>query len=289
MIGKTLRQRYKIIKKLSEGGFGEIYVAKDIDIPVEPKPKCAVKRIEITDYDSYIIKLFEKEAQTLYKLSEHCTQIPKLLAFFWDDPDFYLVQELIEGKDLSREFTSSKKWSEEKVIKLVREILEILVCVHKHKIIHGDIKPQNIIRRKDDRLVLIDFGAVREINNLQLKIPGLKAFPRPVGTLGYMPQEQEKCQPKLSSDIYALGVMAIQALTGVPPWKFVKDDFGEIIWINLVNISDSLAEILTKMVRSDFKKRYANAAEALQAFNEKIKILPPLEVTDKWRLINKKK
>ena len=267
MLGKILRQRYKIIKKLSEGGFGETYIAIDLDIPVKPKPKCVVKRIEITDDDPYIIKLLEKEAQTLYKLSKNCPQIPKLLAFFWDNQDFYLVQELIEGRELSQEINPRKKWSEPKVIQLVREILEILVYVHGHKIIHGDIKPQNIMRRNDNRLVLIDFGAVREIGTFSLKVPSFKAFARPVGTLGYMPKEQEQCQPKLSSDIYAVGVMAIQALTGVPPWEFIKDNGGEIIWLNLVTISDSLAGILTKMVRSDFKKRYANASEALQALN----------------------
>ncbi|MCE2720720.1 MAG: WG repeat-containing protein [Dolichospermum sp.] len=269
MIGTILRQRYRIIKQLGKGGFGETYLAEDLDIPVTPKPVCVVKKLHPEEIDQYTIRLFEQEAKTLYKLGQNHNQIPKLYAYFQEGQDFYLVQEFIDGHDLTQEISPGKKLSENDVIQLLRDVLEILVYVHENKVIHRDIKPANIMRRKDGKLVLIDFGIVKQINNtITMKSGSTKRTKPLIGTLGYMPTEQAIGKPKYSSDIYALGIMVIQALIDLYPWNLPKDDDGEIIWNDKIEISGNLEKIITKMVSDDWTQRYRNAKEALDELNQ---------------------
>ncbi|MFN6127173.1 MAG: WG repeat-containing protein [Dolichospermum sp.] len=269
MIGTILRQRYRIIKQLGKGGFGETYLAEDLDIPVTPKPVCVVKKLHPEEIDQYTIRLFEQEAKTLYKLGQNHNQIPKLYAYFQEGQDFYLVQEFIDGHDLTQEISPGKKLSENDVIQLLRDVLEILVYVHENKVIHRDIKPANIMRRKDGKLVLIDFGIVKQINNtITMKSGSTKRTKPLIGTLGYMPTEQAIGKPKYSSDIYALSIMVIQALIDLYPWNLPKDDDGEIIWNDKIEISGNLEKIITKMVSDDWTQRYRNAKEALDELNQ---------------------
>ncbi|PLZ66879.1 protein kinase domain-containing protein, partial [Fischerella thermalis] len=150
--------------------------------------------------------------------------------------------------------------------KLLKEILEVLAVVHEHGVIHRDIKLQNIMRRQDGKIVLIDFGSVKEIKSLATNTEGEVNSTIVIGTPGYIPNEQANGKPRLSSDVYAVGMLGIQALTGVQPRKLPTDPAdGEVVWRNLVSISNELADILTKMVRCNFKERYQTAAEALQA------------------------
>ncbi|MDB9436214.1 WG repeat-containing protein [Dolichospermum lemmermannii CS-548] len=268
MIGNILRQRYRIIKKLGAGGFGETYLAEDLDIPVSPKPVCVVKKLHPTMIDPEIIRLFEQEAQILYKLGQNHDQIPKLSGYFQQDQEFYLIQEFIDGYDLSQEISPGKKLSEGDVIQLLRDVLEILVYVHKNKVIHRDIKPANIMRRKDGKLVLIDFGVVKQINTTIAIKSGSTSRTSGFGTVGYMPIEQAIGKPKLSSDIYALGMIAIQALIDLSPRLLAEDDDGEIIWIDQVEISERLKQFINKMVCCEWRQRYRNAKEALDELNK---------------------
>ena len=276
MIGQILRQRYKIINKLGAGGIGETYFAEDLDMPVTPKPKCVVKRLHPRAIDPDIQRLFQKEAEILYKLGQNHDQIPKLFAYFEDNGEFYLVQELIDGNDLSQEIYSGKQWSEAEVIKFLQEMLEVLAFVHQNNVIHRDIKPSNIMRRgRDGKLILIDFGIVKEVSTLVVNAQGQTVNTISIGTPGYQPSEQAQGKPRLSSDIYALGKVAIQALTGIAfAMDLPEDNDGEVIWRDRVQVSDTLAEILTKMVRYDFRQRYQTAAEALQALNLAVVLLP---------------
>ncbi|WP_413175455.1 tetratricopeptide repeat protein [Anabaena azotica] len=270
MIGSILRQRYKIIKELEleKGGFGETYLAEDLDIPVTPKPVCVVKRLKPTEIDRDSIRLFEQEARILYQLGQNHDQIPKLYAHFQEGEDFYLIQEFIEGKDLTNEISPGKKLSECDVIQLLRDVLEILVYVHDNKVIHRDIKPDNIMRRKDGKLVLIDFGAIKQINTTIAMKSGSTTRTIRIGTPGYTPLEQAMGRPKFSSDIYALGMMAIQALIDLSPRLLPEDDDGEILWIDQVEISDKLEQVISKMVRYDWRERYINANEALEELDQ---------------------
>jgi serine/threonine protein kinase len=267
MINTILQSRYKIIQQLGKGGFGETYIAEDLHIPSHPKPRCVVKRLQPAVIEPEISRLFEQEAQILYNLGKNHDQIPSLSAYFQEGNQFYLIQDLVIGNDLSQEITPSKKLSETYVIKLLQDVSMVLAFVHQNNVIHRDIKPQNIIRRQDGKLLLIDFGAVKQVKQTVLK-SGLTSKTISIGTPGYTPSEQAMGRPKYSSDVYALGMTAIQALTGKFPHELPEDNNDEIIWRNLVNVSDNLAIILTKMVKFRSGERYENAGLVLQALNQ---------------------
>jgi eukaryotic-like serine/threonine-protein kinase len=269
LTGKVLRNRYRILKFLGGGAFGETYLAEDLDLPNHPK--FVVKQLKPKILQAEVLqvarRLFENEARYLYQLGNLSQQIPKLLAHFEENGEFYLVQEFIDGNDLSAEIIPGKKWSEQAVIQLLQEILEVLAIVHQQNIIHRDIKPKNLMRRKEDgKIVLIDFGAVKEVKGLGVDTQGQVTSTIVIGSNGYMPNEQANSKPKLASDIYAVGVIGIQALTGKLPQEFAEDPkTGEIIWQHEVNVSKKLASFLNKMVSYHFSQRYQSANEALQA------------------------
>ncbi|MBW4447301.1 MAG: protein kinase [Spirirestis rafaelensis WJT71-NPBG6] len=266
MIGKLLDHRYQVIRVLATGGFGETYIAQDTKRP--GNPICVVKHLKGANSDPKIFetakRLFQSEAETLEKLGNH-DQIPRLLAYFDENKEFYLVQEFIEGHTLSEELVPNQRWSESEVIQMLLEVLNILEFVHREGVIHRDIKPDNIIRRtSDNKLVLVDFGAVKQLRSPNLNFPGQTTATVAVGTPGYMPTEQGQGKPRPNSDIYSLGIIAIQALTGVAPMDFQEDpDTGEIIWQHLAPVSPELAAVLSKMVRYHFKDRYNSIMQAL--------------------------
>ncbi|MEA5568189.1 bifunctional serine/threonine-protein kinase/formylglycine-generating enzyme family protein, partial [Anabaena sp. UHCC 0399] len=274
----TLAGRYEIIKLLGGGGFAVTYLARDNYQP--SKPLCVVKQLRPNQTQSRVIEFFEKEAAILERLGKH-PQIPQLLAHFNQDQNLYIVQEFIEGQDLSREIVPGKRLSESYITKLLQDALEILSFVHQHGVIHRDIKPQNLMRRQDGKIILIDFGAVKELGTLLINSQGEVNSSVVIGTPGYMSYEQYRGKPCFGSDIYALGVMAIQALIGVLPSELEEDpQTGEIIWQNQAQVSNHLAEVLTKMVRHHFSMRYPNATEALQALISVSAPLPPTVLSE---------
>ncbi len=259
-----LRGRYKITKLLGRGGFGETYLAEDGDRP--GNPICVVKQLQPISNSPNVLKaaqrLFNNEAEILYKLGNH-EQIPQLLAHFEENNQFYLVQEFIDGHDLSEEITPNRRWTEEQVIAFLKDVLIVLQFVHEQNVIHRDIKPSNLIRRRrDGKIFLIDFGVVKEIqlpttqNNTYSTIS--------VGTPGYVANEQLGGKPRVSSDIYALGITAIQALTRLYPEQIAENtQTGEILWRQNAQVSDRLAGILDLMVKSHFRDRYQSVEEVL--------------------------
>ncbi len=273
-----LRNRYKILKELGRGGFSVTYLAVDMDLP--GNPKCVVKQLKTRHSNNTILqiakKLFDREAQVLYRLGKGHKQIPEMFAHFEENDEFYLVQEFVDGHDLTKEIKTRHRLSEEKVIKLLQEILEVLSFVHENNVIHRDIKLRNIMRRRDDgKIVLIDFGAVKEIKGLAKNQQGDVNSTLIIGTPGYMPDEQANGKPRLCSDIYAVGMLGIQALTGMSPRELpFNPDNGELIWRDSAKVSDRFAEILTGMVRHHFSQRYQTAAEALIALKSPIIIIP---------------
>ncbi|MEE3718880.1 YARHG domain-containing protein [Tumidithrix elongata RA019] len=287
MLGKVIGGRYKIVSHLGSGGFGETYVAEDLQLP--DRARCVVKRLKPESKDSFILqtarRLFETEAKVLHRLGKH-NQIPQLLAHFEENREFYLVQELIDGQDLAQELGVSRSSSgvarnaiktEAQVLDFLEDVLQILEFVHQQDVIHRDIKPANLLRRKSDgKLVLIDFGAVKQIYT-QLSSQNPQAEPTnmtvAVGTVGYMPNEQANGKPRLCSDIYAVGMIAIQSLIGIPPSQLPEDPAtSEIAWRQSppnakityrAEVSPELANVLDKMIRYDFRQRYQSASEAL--------------------------
>jgi serine/threonine-protein kinase len=265
----TLLSRYKIIKEIGQGGFGDTYLAEDTALP--GNPKCVVKHLKRNPDPSVLAisqRLFENEAKILQDLGKY-DQIPALYAYFTENGEFYLVQEFVDGYDLNTEIIPGKKLSEKQTIKLLQEILEILAIVHQQNIIHRDIKPSNIMRRRaDGKIVLIDFGAVKEIAAFTVNSKGQTSLTVGIGTPGYMPSEQANGKPKFASDVYAVGIIGIQAVTGLLPAQLQEDSItGEIIWRNHAQVSDRFAEVINNMVRDHFSQRYKNASEALQVLN----------------------
>lgn len=264
--------RYRVIDCLRTTGFCETYVAEDTQLPGDPPPRCVVKKLQPQSNEDFVLetarRLFDNEAKVLYKLNDH-RQIPRLLAHLEVNGEFYLVQEYIEGKDLSQtEIVPGVRWQEAKVRRLLIDVLKILSFVHQNHVIHRDIKPSNLMRRAvDGKIFLIDFGAVKEITNMTLT-EGQGNIDKTVaiGTPGYMAPEQQSGNPRFNSDIYALGVTAIQAITGFHPDQLPREgDTGEIIWRNLApDCSEELAHVLDKMVRTYFPQRYLNVNEVLE-------------------------
>lgn len=267
---KPLGGRYKIISKLGAGGFGRTFVAQDLHLPGHPQ--CVVKQLKLQSSNAETLamarRLFDTEAEVLYQLGDH-DQIPRLLAHFEDKEEFYLVQEFIEGEPITKELAKGQIWTQARVIDFLQDILQVLSFVHQQQVIHRDLKPPNLMRRHSDgKIVLIDFGAVKQVSS-QVVNPdtGETNLTISIGTKGYMPNEQLAGIPRFSSDVYAVGMLGIQALTGVHPKRLGEDpQTGEITWREQApHISLELADILDKMVCYDFRDRYPTATEALDA------------------------
>lgn len=268
-----LANRYQLIKPLGGGGFGQTFLAEDLYLP--HRPCCVVKQLKpkSTDTNSQIIakRLFTQEAEILHRLGHH-DQIPSLLAYFEQDQEFYLVQDYIQGQPLNEMIRQGQPWAEGNVLILLLEILQVLAFVHQNNVIHRDLKPANLIRRQPDhKIILIDFGAVKEVSVCSVNGTGETTLTVAVGTPNYMPSEQQAFKPKFSSDIYAVGIIALQALSGLSPRQLPQDQNGEFTCSKLPTlapINPKFAAILDKMVRYDYRQRYPSATEAFLALQE---------------------
>ncbi|MEG4888155.1 serine/threonine-protein kinase [Microcoleus sp. F8-D3] len=259
ILQKLLRMRYRIREHLVNTEYSDTYLAEDENLP--DRPFCLVKRLK--SQSERTSQLFERETRVLYRLGQH-DRIPELLARFEEDGYFYLVNQFIEGQPLYQELIEGKPWEEHQVIALLKDILEVLVFVHKQDVIHRDVHPQNLIRRTSDgKIVLIDFGAVKEINTSQNTTGQTKS--RGGTQQDYIPPEQAIGSPKFCSDIYAVGIIGIQALTGMRPKQLRVDNLGNLIWQKNATVTPELARVLDQMVLYAFPQRYPSATEALEA------------------------
>ncbi|MFP4299535.1 MAG: CHASE2 domain-containing protein [Spirulinaceae cyanobacterium] len=295
MLEMTLAGRYRVVAKLSSGGFGETYIAEDSLRP--GNPRCVVKKLQpASDNPKHwelAERLFLAEAQILERLGKH-DQIPQLLAYFEEGSEFYLVEELIVGRSLGDEWPVDVPLSEPEVVAFLRDFLPVLVFIHSQGAIHRDIKPDNIIRRKsDNQLVLIDFGAVKEMQTLSDDDTEKTVA---IGTRGYAPKEQIAGSPRYNSDIYAVGMLAVHGLTLLHPAKLGEDmTTGEILWRDKALVREPLGSIIDKMIRTDFRDRFQNAEAVLAELQPLIDTLPaefkiestesrdrPLDATIPW-------
>lgn len=260
-----LSGRYQIKKVLGAGGFGRTYLAADTQRPGQPI--CVVKHLRPGRKDERFMqvarRLFATEAEILETLGRY-DQIPLLLAYVEENQEFYLVQEFIEGTSLSRELTKPLPvaW----VLTFLQDLLTTLNFVHSYHVIHRDIKPDNLIRRTPDhKIVLIDFGAVKQMQPPQkAQASSVQDSTVIIGTMGYAPPEQLSGQPGLNSDLYAVGMIAIQALTGVKPRDIERNqETGELDWQKDISVDPGLVSILNRMVRFNFTERYQSAQDVL--------------------------
>lgn len=267
------RDRYQVIRPLGRGGFGVTYLAKDMNLPGEPE--CVIKKLSPKNSNPAVLKRaaerFEREAKILSQLGSHA-QIPRLLDYFQINGEFFLVQEYVRGMTLVKEVRQKGLYSETKVKQFLREILPVLDYVHQNQVIHRDIKPPNIIRCQDDgRLVLIDFGAVKEeIAELGQEGTGQKVpTTQFVGTVGFAPPEQLSLRPVYASDVYAIGVTCLYLLTGKSPIEFDFEPMtGEISWQKSVpGLSQHFRKVLAKMLKINPRDRYQSAEQILRALD----------------------
>ncbi|MGK7918660.1 MAG: protein kinase [Trichodesmium sp.] len=270
-----LRGHYQVIKPIGKGSFGRTLLAKDLD---KFNMLCVVKQFLPQNQSLISInkasELFKREAEQLLKLGEH-PQIPTLYAYFEQDQNLYIVEQLIRGKTLQEELLEQGAFSEEKIWEILLDLLPLLQFVHEKKIIHRDIKPENILRlnriksqekgaNKKHQLVLIDFGVAKLNSPTEPYKMGTIT-----GTLGYAPIEQirgGKAYP--ASDLYSLGITCIHLLTQVPPNELFDPFSGELIWRSHLiqqgrKISYNLGKVLDKLVKDLVKDRYQSATDLL--------------------------
>ncbi len=269
MTSALLNNRYRIIQALGKGGFGETFLAEDTHMP--SRRLCVIKQLKpvITNNPQVyqiVQERFEREAAILEQLGEGNQQIPKLYAYFAENGQFHLVQEWMEGVTLTEKLQQEGLISEAEVRKILLNILPVLDYIHNRGIIHRDIKPSNIIlRKRDNKPVLIDFGIAKETMSTTIDGTGEITSSIVVGTKGFMPPEQAAGKPVFASDIYSLGLTAIYLLTGKRPHELETNlQTGETSYNSVnQNISYNLANVLNKAVRSNHKERYSTAREML--------------------------
>ncbi len=269
-----LKERYRTIRPLGQGGFGKTYLAVDEDKPSHPR--CVIKQFfpqaQGTNTVQKAAELFTQEAMRLDELGKH-PQIPELLAYFSQDSQQYLVQEFIDGRDLAHELASNGAFNEAQVRSLLNDLLPVLQFVHQHQVIHRDIKPENIIRRTSlskggtggiDQLVLVDFGASKVATGTALARTGTA-----IGSAGYAAPEQSLGRAFFASDIYGLGVTCIHALTQMHPFDLFDSSENSWIWRQALKspVSAALGHILDKMLEYAINHRYQSAAEVLSDLN----------------------
>lgn len=264
---QLFRDRYQVLKTLGRGGFGVTYLAKDAVLPGEQL--CVIKLLCPKVSNPVVMQRacqrFEREAKILSQLGSHA-QIPRLLDYFQVNDNFYLVQEYVRGRTLAKEIRLKGTLTESEVKQFLREILPVLTYVHEQQVIHRDIKPPNLIRCQDDgRLVLIDFGAVKEQFVQVSQNTQRGATTHFVGTLGFAPPEQLALRATYASDIFAIGVTCLYMLTGKPPMEFSYDaTTGEVAWQEYVEVSEHFSKILDKMLKVLVRDRYQSAEEILR-------------------------
>jgi serine/threonine-protein kinase len=265
-----LKDRYRVIQALGQGGFGATFLAIDEQLPGQPN--CVIKQLRPGNGSAapapHVLEmaqnLFEREAETLGRIGNH-PQVPRLLDYFVINEEFYLIQEYVSGATLQQEIKRSGPLSEHGVKQFLNEILPVLEYIHQHQVIHRDIKPANIIRRaQDGKLVLIDFGAVKYQDQQRQATASehtaLTSYA--IGTPGFAPPEQMAMRPVPASDLYALGVTCIYLLTGKSPKDLKYDpNTGELEWQRHVQISDHFAKVLKKMLEMSVRARYQSANE----------------------------
>lgn len=269
MTPTLLNNRYQVLQTLGSGGFGNTFLAEDTHMP--SRRRCVIKQLKPVTHDPQAYEVvkerFQREAAVLEELGEGHPQIPRLYAYFSEAGQFYLAQEWIEGDTLTKKVEQGVL-KENEVKAIITSLLSVLDYVHSRRMVHRDIKPDNIIIRKRDGLpVLIDFGAVKEAMNTVVNNPANSAESVVIGTPGFMSSEQAAGRPTYASDLYSLGLTAVYLLTGKLPQELQTDArTGELLWRqDAPTLHSNLAAVIDRAIRLTPRDRYATAREMLDA------------------------
>ena len=264
-IPDLLYRRFRMIKFLGQGGFGRTYLAEDTD---KLNKKCVVKQLVVNNQGTAglqkVLELFEREAEKLEQLGDH-QQIPRLVAYFSENNQLYLAQEYIEGETLNTILAKQGVWTEAQVKQLLESLLPVLTFIHQNKVIHRDLKPDNIMRRRNGEYVLIDFGVAKD---LAATVVQTQVGTR-VGTFGYAaPEQLENGEAYAASDLYSLGATCFCLLSKIDPFKlFTKQGYSWITrWQQYVSqpLSPELKKVLDKLLQEEIQYRYSSAHKVLQ-------------------------
>jgi serine/threonine protein kinase len=278
--GEIVAQRYRIVDTLGQGGSGTTYQAEDLQSGELVALK-ALSLHRVTDWKA--IALFEREARVLAQLNH--PGIPRYLDYFQvdtqEDRFFYIAQQLAPGQSLAELVQNGWRASPQDIRGIAIEILSILVYLHElnSPVIHRDIKPQNIIRREDGQVFLVDFGAVQDTY--------YNTFMRGstvVGTYGYMAPEQFRGQAVPATDLYGLGATLLFLLTHHSPADLPTDDL-KIDFRSRVQIAEEFADWLEKMLEPDAEDRFKSAKDALSTLRNKKAIASQPRSTFPWKAI----
>lgn len=272
MAPTLLNNRYRVLQTLGSGGFGHTSLAEDTYLP--SGRRCVIKQLKPVTHNPQTYELvkerFQREAAVLEELGEGNPQIPRLYAYFSEAGQFYLIQEWIEGDTLTQKVDKSGTLSEQEVKQILISLLPVLDYIHSRRMVHRDIKPDNVIVRQRDGLpVLIDFGAVKEAMHTQVNVPGNLPQSMVIGTPGFMPAEQAAGRPTYASDLYSLGLTAVFLLTGKMPQDLQTDDrTGEFLWRQYApNINPNLGMVIDRAIRFNARDRFTTAKEMLDALS----------------------
>jgi serine/threonine protein kinase len=270
-----LKDAYVAIAPIGEGGMGRTFRAVNRAKFDQP---CAIKQLMLQyqagNHRQKAIELFNREAAQLQSLGKH-PQIPELIAYFEQDNSLYLVQELIEGQNLLDEMKEQGAFDRAKIRELLIDILPVLQFIHERGVIHRDVKPENIIRRRSPltpegwQLVLVDFGASKVVNAATASKTG--TF---IGSAEYTAPEQLRGKATLASDIYSLGATCIHLLTTISPFDLYNDVEDRWIWRQYLKepVSESLGNILDRMLVKPTSSRFESAGIILDILNNKSEI-----------------
>jgi len=257
--GQVISDRYQLKENFGNNIGRQTWLAQDLSS--ETSELVIVKLLTFggnIPWDD--VRLFEREAQILQQLNHD--QIPKYKNYFSIDEStlwFGLVEEYISGNSLKQLLTQGTRFGEAEVIKIAQEILQILVYLHSFNppILHRDIKPSNLLLGDDNKIYLVDFGAVQD----SFAADGTTFTV--VGTYGYAPLEQFGGKTVPASDLYALGVTIINLLTRTAPSNLPNKDL-KIQFRDRVTVSPQLANWLDKMIAPAVERRYQAAISALK-------------------------
>jgi serine/threonine protein kinase len=276
-----LNGRFQVIEILAAKLWTRTYRAQDLHRPSQPD--CIITHLKaipiVPNYRAAIRDLFGREVTVLEQVGSHA-QIPSLLTWFEDEHGFYAVQEYVTGRSLSLDLLPQQPWTPAQVWQWLNSVLEPLAWVHQHGSIHGNLKPENLLRQENGQWLAIDFSSLGVLQQTLMAAHGLFVPPRAAAQQGYQPLEQLQGLACAASDVYALGMMAVQALTGVKPVDFQVDpDSIKILWQDhlpdtATPLQHQLIPILENMVQWDLPQRYGNAQEVLLA----LAAVSPVEV-----------
>ncbi len=299
----TLIGDYRIVRKLAAGGFGVVYLAQDAQgqevaikeylpaalatrAPGELVPKVAQDKVSLYRLG---LKSFFEEGRALTQISHPA--VVSVLNFFRENETVYMVMNFLQGASLQEYITLARDQKRAKVLRestirsLFDEVLRGLRIVHQHKMLHLDIKPANIFITDDDRAVLIDFGAAREVLNKEGN------FVRPMYTPGFAAPEMYKRNGSMGpwTDIYAVGACMFACMTGQPPADVPSRRDKDRLAVALARLrgvySDNLLELVQWTMALDPMQRPQSVFALHKALShEPERSYTPLSISEKVRL-----